>query len=316
VLGVFFALLFKGVDRKVVARLQARYGPPITQPFIDVRKLMLKQTVSPKNAVKWVFHGAPFVALMASLMLLLFIPMFKFSLNGVTVASALPGDLIVVWYVLMIPALALVLGGMASGSPYASIGAQRELVLMMSYEMPLAVAGVAVAFTLKSFSLSNIFVNPVWSGVGLLGFIGFLILFFVLLAVIAPELSKTPFDMPEAETELAGGIMAEYSGRDLAFFYLTDAVKSFALASLVVALFVPYNLDATLGFPLTILFFLFKILVVTVLSVSVVRTVFSRIKIDQASRLFLFYVLSVSLIGMLLVFLDSIVKVPLPGVLP
>ena len=83
--------------------------------------------------------------------------------------------------------------------------------------------------------------------VGILAFIGFIILLLVIIIVTPAELSKIPFDAPEAETEIAGGLLAEYSGRNLAMFYLTDGVKTVVMASIIVALFFPYNISPILG---------------------------------------------------------------------
>lgn len=297
--GVWFALLYKGFDRKLVARMQSRYGPPVTQPIKDIRKLMVKQTIVPKHAVPWLFNGAPFLALVSSVLLLVFIPFFS--------PAVFQGDLIFIWYVMLLPSLALVIGGFASGSPYATIGAQREMVLMASYEMPLAISIVSIAYVLNSFSLDYIFLNPVWGSVGLLGIIGFAILFLVMLTVIAPELSKTPFDSPEAETELAGGLLAEYSGRNLGFFYISDTIKSFALCSLVIAMFFPYGISQALGTHLIVdaLFFLVKVFVLMFASVFFVRAAFARLRIEQAGKFFLAYMLAFSTLGLLLVVLDG-----------
>ncbi|MCD6415067.1 MAG: NADH-quinone oxidoreductase subunit H, partial [Candidatus Diapherotrites archaeon] len=204
IVGPIVALLFSGIDRKLVARLQARYGPPIMQPFYDVRKLMLKQTIVPKHAVGWIFSWAPVIALTAALALLLFVPIASY--------TAINGDLILIWYLLLFPSLALVVGGFAAGSPYAAIGAQREMVMMSSYEMPLSVVALAIAYTLNTFSMNAIQMSPIWGNVGILGILGFLVLFVVMLIGIAPELAKVPFDIPEAETEIAGGLLTEYSG--------------------------------------------------------------------------------------------------------
>ena len=150
----------------------------------------------------------------------------------------------------------MVIGGFSSGSPYAIVGAQREMATMIAYEFPLAIIIVTIAWILGSpaanaagtelgnglgnaFSISLIINNPVWLYVGIIGVIGFLILLFVLVLVTPAELSKIPFDSPEAETELAGGLLAEYSGRNLAMFYLTDGVKTVVMGSLIVALFFP-----------------------------------------------------------------------------
>lgn len=241
-LGAFFGMIYRGIDRKLVAHMQGRIGPPIIQPFRDIRKLLMKETIIPDGAIRWLFTAAPITALIVSALLLAYIPLFgQQSLLGNT------GDTILVLYLLVVPSLAFVLGGFASSSPYATVGAQREMVIMMSYEFPLAVAIVTLASRIglvtnaNPFMLATIAANPIWNLVGPLGIVGTIILVFTLIVVTTGEAAKVPFDIAEAETEIAGGLLVEYSGRNLCLFYLADIIKAFAMVSLVVALFFPYN---------------------------------------------------------------------------
>ncbi len=322
--AIFLALVYKGIDRKLAARLQSRVGPPIRQPFRDVSKFMMKETVTPDDAVPWIFHSMPLIALVGSLILLLYIPLGPFQpIMGEY------GDLILVIYLLAIPSLAMSVGGFSSGSPVATIGAQREMVLLMSYEFPLAVIALSLAWIMYSdFPASNAFAmamyiqHPVWDGVGTLGIFGLILLLSSFLVIIPSELSKLPFDIPEAETELGGGVFVEYSGRDMGMFYLSDAVKGFVMASLLIALFIPYNISPwiahTFGvsFPvingiaigalvIDFIFYLFKVFLVMFFSITFVRVAMARLKINMASYIYLVPVTIVSFIGMLLVYLDT-----------
>ncbi|MFZ2330638.1 MAG: complex I subunit 1 family protein, partial [Atribacterota bacterium] len=227
ILGVIVGLFYKGIDRKLAAMLQSRVGPPIRQPFLDFFKLMIKENIVPENAVPWVFNGAPVLALVSTITILLYIPF-----GPIPALLGNSGDLILIAYLLAIPAIALVAGGFSSGSTYASIGAQREMVLMMSYELPLVTTIIVLGWRLnlaypglKVFSLAALSANPIWGLIGPLGFLGALLLLFTLVIVTPAELSIVPFDIPEAETELAGGVLVEYSGRNLALFELANAVK-------------------------------------------------------------------------------------------
>ena len=312
--GGFLGLLYKGFDRKLAARLQGRIGPPIRQPLLDVLKLLVKETIIPRTAIPWLFKAMPPVALVASVTVLLYLPVgpFRPVLSGY-------GDLVLVLYLLAIPSLAMALGGFASGSPYAVVGAQREIVMMMSYEFPLAIATVAIAWRLGTlgyrpdFSLTVINAHPLWSQVGPLGVIGLVLLLIALLVVTPAELSKIPFDIPEAETEIAGGVLVEYSGVNLALFYLADIVKTVAMGALVIALFIPYGIAAPLGIGgvggqiLDLLFFLVKLFVVIFGAVTVVRVAFARLKVDQVARLFWVPMTLVSLAGLVLLVLDKVV---------
>ncbi|MFW6012860.1 MAG: respiratory chain complex I subunit 1 family protein [Candidatus Bipolaricaulota bacterium] len=314
--AMIVGLWYKGIDRKLAARMQSRVGPPIRQPFIDVKKLFLKENLVPNTSVPWLFHLAPFLGLVATVTTLLYLPIGDFEpvLAGY-------GDLILILYLLALPALAMVIGGFASGAPYAVVGAQREMVMMMSYELPLAATVVTLAWKLDKilgggatvFSMGTIFANPLWSQVGPIGVIGLLVLLFVMLIVTPIELSKIPFDVAEAETEIAEGLLSEYSGRNLALFYLTDAVKTVAMASLIVGLFFPYQIGFVLGLTGTIgilvntLFFLLKLFLVILFSVTMVRVAAARFKITQVAYLFWVPLTLTSLLGLGLIVLDSIV---------
>lgn len=313
--GGVVGLIYRGLDRKIAARMQARIGPPIRQPFLDLGKLLVKETVIPKTAVTWLFSAAPFLAVLASFTALLYIPLgpFRPVLEG-------QGDAILVLYLLAVPALAMALGGFASGSPLGVVGAQRELVMLMSYEFPLAVVLVAVAWRLATlgiapaFSLGTIAAHPLWTQVGPLGVLGLAVLFLVLLAVTPAELAKIPFDIPEAETEIAGGLMVEYSGTYLALFYLADAVRTVVMAGIVVALFLPYGIAAALGLSgaaaaaLDFFFWLFKLFLVMVVAVTTVRVGMARLKVDQIARGFWLWGTAVALGGLLLLVLDKVVR--------
>ncbi|RLF65939.1 MAG: NADH-quinone oxidoreductase subunit H [Thermoplasmata archaeon] len=306
-LGIILGLLYKGIDRKISARMTSRIGPPIRQPFWDVGKLLIKETVVPENAVAWIFNVMPIVALASSMTLLLYIPfgIIKAPLEGY-------GDLVVILYLLTLQALAMAIGGFSAGSPFASVGAQREMILMMSYEMPLAIVITGFALIYKSFSLSTIALTPVWTLVGPVGWIGLLLLLAALLIVTPAELAKLPFDIAEAETEIAEGLLSEYSGRNLALFYLSDAVRSFAMVALEVALFFPFTFSQGFGLqfsePVSYiiegLWFLAKVLILYILAVTLVRTSFARFRIEQASRLFWTYVNIMALLGLILVALE------------
>ena len=312
IIGVVFGLLFRGIDRKLVAHMQGRIGPPIIQPFRDVRKLLVKETIIPDDALSWLFNAAPVVCLVTTIVLLLYIPLFgqKALLDGF-------GDSILILYLLIVPSLAFVAGGFASSSPYATVGAQREMVIMMSYEFSLALVIVAIARCIvpvtdaHPFMLSTVAAYPIWNLMGPVGVVGALVLLFALLAVTPGEVSKVPFDIAEAETEIAGGILVEYSGRNLALFYLADVTKAFVMISLVVALFFPYNLSPVIGISagipaaiMDVLFFLLKVFLTMFISVILIRTAMARFKISQASYVYLIAMTLVSLVGLILIGVD------------
>jgi formate hydrogenlyase subunit 4 len=313
--GIIFGLFYKGIDRKLSARMQGRVGPPLRQPFRDVAKLFAKENIVPDHAIPWIFNLVPLVGLIAAISILLYLP-----LGGFPALFSWGGDLIVILYLLLIPSLTMVIGGFSSGSPYAIIGAQREMATMIAYEFPLAIVIIMIAWKFLQkgatnvFSFATITATPVWNQVtGPLGIIGFALLLLVLLLVTPAELSKIPFDASEAETEIAGGLLVEYSGRNLAMFYLMDGVKTVVLASLVVTLFFPYNLSPFLhlasypGIALDILFYLFKVFLIILFSVTLIRVAIARLKIDQIVYTYWIPLTLASLVGLILVMWDSVV---------
>jgi formate hydrogenlyase subunit 4 len=314
--GIIFGLIYKGVDRKLSAHMQGRIGPPIRQPFRDVAKLFVKENIIPENAISWVFNLAPVFGLVATISILLYLP-----IGGFAPLVISNGDLILILYLLILPSLAMVIGGFSSGSPYATVGAQREMATMIAYEFPLAIIIISMAWRLSMegvsnvFALSSITTTPIWNIVGPLGFIGGIILLLALVLVTPAELSKIPFDSPEAETEIAGGLLTEYSGRNLAMFYLTDAVKTLVMASVIVALFFPYNLSPLFGltsypaFAVDIIFYLVKVLIVVLFSVTLIRVAIARLKIDQIVYTYWVPITLMALVGLILLMWDQTIMV-------
>lgn len=335
VFGIVFGLIYKGIDRKISAHMQGRIGPPIRQPFRDVVKLFTKENIVPENSIPWIFNMAPFIGLISTISILLFLPIGGFNpiLGGLlTNSSGEPlifGDLILILYLLLIPSLALVIGGFASGSPYATVGAQREMATMIAYEFPLAIIIITIAWVASSFgdkvmpfSVATLSTSPVWSNVAINDFtittivaaifvlVGFILLLLSLVLVTPAELSKIPFDSPEAETEIAGGLLTEYSGRNLGLFYLMDAVKTIVMASLIVAIFFPYNIynianltggELYLGAFVNIIFYLIKVLIVIIFSVTIIRVAIARLKIDQIVYTYWTWITLISLFGLVLI---------------
>ncbi len=317
--GLLAGLWFTGIDRVLAARMQARIGPPVRQPFIDMAKLMCKQNVVPANAIPWLFNGAPLVALASAITILLYIPMA--ALPHLPVLN-LHGDLVLIMYLLLMPGLAMVAGGLSSGSPYATIGAQREMVTMIAYELPLAATVIAFAWKFAQldiadpFSLATVSAIPVWSLVGPVGFMGLLLLLATMLLVVPGELGRIPFDAPEAETEIAGGLLVEYSGRNLALFSLSLAVKTIVVTALIVGLFFPWNLTDLvaiaccpyLAAAANVAFFLAKLLVVLFFSVTLVRISVARFRITQVVDVYWKVLGALSLVGLLLVMADAHIR--------
>lgn len=281
-----FGLLLAGIDRKLVARMQRRIGPPLMQPMYDFFKLLGKDSIVPRKASKRVFLIAPIIGLLSVFIIPVFIPIFGFEF----VKNS--ADLIVILYLLTAPAIAIILGGSASGSPYSGIGISREMVTMLSYELPLVLIFLAVGSRVGhsmdlasniTFSLTDI--NLFQEANGILLFDWKMIpAVLAFLLCIPAEVGTVPFDVAEAETEICEGPLVEYSGVYLALYKLTSSVKMFVMGALFVALFM-----GSLGtgyLSLNVLIFMALIILVMVISVSFLRAIVARIKIEQTIKFF------------------------------
>ena len=308
--GIVCGLLYKGFDRKISAHMQSRIGPPIIQPFLDVSKFMIKDSVQPERALAWLYNAAPIVSLASVITVLLYLPF-----GGLTFTPVLSGygDLILVVYLLIIPALAMVAGGFASSSPFATVGAQRKMITMMSYEFPLAVVAIAIAWKLNSlypgesvFGLAFIYSHPLWAHVGPLGIVGMLLLLFSIIVVTPGQLATVPFDICEASPEIAEGLVAEYSGRNFALFYLADAAKMVAIGTLTIALFFPYDLSPLIaikgpaGSFVDFVFFLVKLFLVVMFTVTLTRVAMARLKVSQVPTTYWFVTTAIAVVGLIL----------------
>jgi len=313
VLAFAGGLVAQGIDRKLVALMQARKGPQIRQPWWDLLKLFQKENIVPAHALPWLYNSAPVMACASVATVFLYLPVAGF----VPVLSGY-GDMILVLYLFAWPALALVIGGFASGSPYAALGAQREMVTMISYEFPLGAVIAAFAWKLASadvarpFSLLAVSANPIWSHLGVFGILGAVLLLASLILVTPGELSKVPFDASEAKSEIAEGLLVEYSGRNLALFYLSLGTKMIAMNALTVALFFPYNLSplfpgihAAAAGVLDCAFYLLKVFATMFFSVSLMRAVSARLRITQIVDVYWKLGGTMTVIGLILFMLDK-----------
>ncbi|MBA7532100.1 NAD(P)H-quinone oxidoreductase subunit 1, chloroplastic [subsurface metagenome] len=231
VLTPTLGLLATWVDRKVTARVQYRVGPPWYQPFADVVKLMGKETIVPRAASKAAFLISPLIGLAGTTLASVIIWMAIIKPD-----SGFGGDLIVVVYLLILPALAMIFGGLASANPLASVGASREMKLVLAYELPFILMIVVVLIKSSGELQLGELVAAQQSGGVYVGSISGVLALIVAILCTQAKLGQVPFDAAEAETELTGGIMVEYSGTPLAMFKLTRAMLYFVVPMFVVIL--------------------------------------------------------------------------------
>ncbi|MFH1269941.1 MAG: complex I subunit 1 family protein, partial [Candidatus Omnitrophota bacterium] len=206
------------IDRKVTARIHWRVGPPWYQNFVDIVKLLGKETIIPQGAAKLTFLLAPFLGLLSTALVA--------TILGATVRLPLDsfvGDLIVVLYLLTIPAIAIIIGASSSRNPLASIGASREMKLVLAYELPFILSLIVVIIKSSgSIQLGSILNHQINFGSNLTCWSGALA-FIVSIFCMQAKLGFVPFDMSEAEQEIMAGAYIEYSGLPLAIFKLTRA---------------------------------------------------------------------------------------------
>ncbi len=275
-LTAIVGLLASWIDRKVTARVQYRVGPPVLQPLIDIVKLLGKETLIPKGASKMTFLGAPLAGLASVILVstLLWV-------NNVSSNSTFLGDLIVVIYLLTIPSVSIIMGGFASRNPLASLGASREMKLILGYELPFVLA-VFVPVIKSGFSirLGDILNYQLQNGVIIGSWSGF-IAFVVVVMCIQAKLALVPFDIAEAETEIVGGPLIEYSGSGLAVYRLMKNMLLFVLPFFLMILFMG-------GLRFDGIHLLWGILkyVGLVAIITVIRNTNPRVRIDQAVRFF------------------------------
>lgn len=287
---VLMGLFLSGIDRKIVARMQRRKGPKITQPFYDFVKLLGKDTIVPRNANERLFILAPFISLVSVCVIQVLFPIYNWSFIGGT------ADIVVIIYLLIIPSVAIIVGGMASGSPFASIGVSREVVSMIAYELPLIISLIAVCKKAGmilgegiTYSLTAIAIAQQNNGsfIFTLSLIPAAISF---LMILPAKIGVSPFDVAEAETEICEGPLAEYSGIHLGLFKLTHNIKIYVMTSLFVVLFLG-GIGMTTGnnlidLAINTIINIVLVIIISILFLSVVRGLMGRYKTNQ---MFKFY---------------------------
>jgi NADH-quinone oxidoreductase subunit H len=276
ILTTVLGLVASWIDRKITARIQYRKGPPFFQPWIDIVKLLGKETIIPSGSSKAVFILAPLLGFGSVVM----VSTLLWANNNLLFNSFL-GDIIVVIYLLAIPSIAIMIGGFASGNPLGRIGASREMKLLLGYELPFILA-ILVPIIKSGFSLklADILSFQANNGAFALQASGILALVAAVLCIQA-KLGLVPFDIPEAETEIISGPMVEYSGACLAVFRLTKNMLLFTLPFFLIILFLGgFNFDG-----IHILYSVLKYIAI-LLIITVIRNTNPRLRIDQAMRFF------------------------------
>jgi NADH-quinone oxidoreductase subunit H len=240
ILGVTPLVLL--LERKLMGRMQSRYGPNrvgpwgLLQPLADVIKLLTKENSSPETAIPWLMALAPMVSVLTAVMTLAVIPFGdrgtwgdSFGLYGIDVPIG-------VLYVFAFGAIAFygfLLGGWASGSKFSFLGAMRAAAQLISYEVSLGLALLGVVMMAQSLSIVDIVhaQHSIWYVVP--QFFGFCIF---LVAGFA-ETARPPFDLPEADAELVAGYNTEFGGMRFGAFFMAEYMHIIVFSGLATALF-------------------------------------------------------------------------------
>lgn len=216
VLAPIFGCILAGLDRKVSARMQRRVGPPVIQPYYDVRKLMGKDQVT-VNKVQDFYV----------LCFLLFVV-----ITGCIFFAG--GDLLLVVFTLTLANIFLVLAAYSSNSPYSQVGAERELYQMMAYEPMVLLTMIGFYLACGSFNVSDILNGDKMPFVTMIGiFVGFLF-------ILTIKFRKSPFDLSmshHAHQDIVKGVTTEFSGRTLAYVEIAHWYENIMLLGIVFLFF-------------------------------------------------------------------------------
>ena len=282
-------LLATWVDRKVTARVHWRVGPPWYQPFADMVKLLGKEVIVPAGAKSTGFLLAPVVGLAAATLASTILWMVN-----LYPSSSFIGDAIVVLYIMTIPAISMIIGASASGNPLGILGAAREMKLLFAYELPLVIVMMTTVYKVGSFSFEEILGYQSANGV-MLGSASGVIAFIVAIFCAQAKCAMLPFDIPEAETELAGGTHIEYSGAPLAVVKLNMGIMFFVVPVFIITMFWGGVSLAGWSILTTILKY---VAIITIM--ILIKNTNPRVRIDQAVRFFWGPMLVLSIIAMIL----------------
>jgi ech hydrogenase subunit B len=229
--------LAAGIDRKITARLQGRVGPPLLQPYYDVKKLLSKDNMIVNSSQNF-YVVVYLIFIMLSLVMLI-----------------LRQDILMIIFVYTVASVALIVGGMSTGSPYARVGSSREIMAILSYEPILILYALAIYLLTGSFKLSEVVNAPT----PLLVYTP--LIFIAMLFVLNIKLKKSPFDYStshHAHQELVKGMLTEYSGPGLATIEVAHFYEYVFLTGLI---FVFWTVNPLIGFLLSTAAFLLVIVI-------------------------------------------------------
>ncbi|HMD75806.1 MAG TPA: complex I subunit 1 family protein [Terracidiphilus sp.] len=268
--GLLFAVpaawFFLWVERKAVALMQGRIGPPFMQPFYDFIKLLSKQ-MPPRSGVGGLLMRLwPLLAVSAAAGAVGLLPVLPAS-------GGFQGDLILLLALLELPSMCIIAAGFSSRSIFGEIGSAREAVLSVSYNVVFLLAIISIAASQHTFRLEALAQLPV-SPLQVLGVIAILV-------CLPAKLHLNPFSLPNAEQEIYSGPMVEYAGPELAMWELSHGLEWVAATGLVATLIAPH---LTLWWLAALVFVALSFAIVLLLSTVAAAT--ARLQIDTTVRFY------------------------------
>jgi NADH-quinone oxidoreductase subunit H len=274
------------LERKLRARMQGRIGPPFYQPFFDFLKLAAKQPV-PRTATDAAFMTSlPLVAVSAGFVALALLPVFRGS-------GAPAGDMVLLVAFIEVPSLCAVLAGFASRSIFGQVGAMREAVLSITYNLPFLTAIVALACSANSLRLADIASVPSkWVQASAV---------LTIVLCLPVKLRINPFSLSNAEQEIYSGPATEFAGMQLAMWELAHGLEWVVLTGLVVCLGVPRTGSIAFDF---MLFTGLSLVLVVLLSFLAAGT--ARLKVAQAARFYWRWGMGIALAALVLAILPRL----------
>ena len=290
VMGAFAYLTL--AERKVMARMQLRYGPNrvgpygLLQPIADLLKLLHKESFLPAAAIDWLYLLGPFLAAFTALVTFSVIPFGPgWEVGGVYIpgqVADLDIALILVFAIGSLGVYGFIVGGWASDSKYALLGSMRTCAQLVSYEVALALSVLGVVIMAGSLSLTEIVAaqgDALWYAVPQV--VGLVVFLFAGTA----ETARAPFDLPEAEQELVAGYHTEYGGMRFGLYTMSEYINLITLSGLCVTLFLGGWHGPGWDGPswLAPIWFLAKLVVLLYVFIWM-RTTLPRLRYDQLMR--------------------------------
>lgn len=296
IIVVFFlgsVIMFIYMERRVLAKMQARIGPNRVGPFgllqaiADAVKVLTKENITPANADKIVYWLAPAVVFAPVLMVFAVVPFA----DGAVLADLNIGILYVV-AISSISSIGVFMAGWSSSNKFSTIGAMRMVAAVVSYEIPIVLSFASIMLVAGSMSLNDIVVAQQDYPFILLQPLGFFLAFVAGCA----EINRSPFDLMEADSEIVAGFHTEYSGMKFAMFYLGEYGEAVVMSTIIATLFLGGWRGPVLPPFIWLLgkvFFVFFLMIWT-------RTTLPRVRIDQLMKLAWKFLLPLAVINLVI----------------